>query len=64
MTSARRLRKSERFTKPTVWVERRSSAVFRWEVNRGFGVEVPEGGLDVIVLIIVVGIGEVKGSII
>ncbi len=43
IASARRLRKSERFTRPTVWVLRRSSAVLVWDVKRGFGVEEPEG---------------------
>ena len=47
--SARRFRKSERATSPTVWVLRRSSAVFVCEVKRGFGVDDPEGGVDAIV---------------
>jgi hypothetical protein len=48
MASARRFRKSERFTRPSVWVARRSSAVLVWEVKRGFGVEAPEVGFDMI----------------
>ena len=47
--SARRLRKSERWTRPTVWDFRRSSAV-EAEVKRelftdGLGVETRDGGL-------------------
>lgn len=49
--SARRLRKSERATRPTVWLLSSSSAVLVCEVKRGLGVEapgveVPDGGLD------------------
>lgn len=40
--SARRLRKSESATRPTVCVLRRSSAVLVCEVKRGLGVELPE----------------------
>ena len=36
--SARRFRKSERWTKPTVWDASRSAAVEAWVVKRGFGV--------------------------
>ena len=46
--SARRLRKSERLTRPTVWDLRRSSAVEACEVKRlvgSEGVEVRDGGL-------------------
>jgi hypothetical protein len=49
--SARRFRKSEKATSPTVWVLRRSSAVLVWDVKRGFGVDVPDGGFDAIVAI-------------
>jgi hypothetical protein len=44
--SARRLRKSESATRPTVWVLSKSSAVLLWEVKRGLGVDAPEAGLD------------------
>ena len=44
--SARRFRKSERLTRPTVCVLRRSSAVLDWVVNLGFGVDAPEGGFE------------------
>lgn len=44
-TSARRLRKSDRFTRPTVWDLRRSSADAVWLV-KDFGVEVRDGGSD------------------
>lgn len=48
--SARRLRKSDRCTRPTVWDLRRSSAVDACEVKRGFGVglgvESREGALE------------------
>ncbi len=48
--SARRFRKSERWTSPTVWDASRSAAVEAWVVKRGFGVgtlEVSfEEGLD------------------
>lgn len=54
MTSARLLRKSDNATRPTVCVERRSSAVFCCEVNRGLGVDVREGGLDAMVLAAIV----------
>jgi hypothetical protein len=47
--SARRFRKSERLTRPTVCVLRRSSAVLDWEVNRGLGVDAPDGGLDAMI---------------
>ena len=47
--SARRFRKSESATSPTVWVLRRSSAVLVWEVKRRLGVEAPEGGSDDII---------------
>lgn len=40
--SARRLRKSERWTRPTVCSFRRSSAVGAWAVKRWLGVEAPE----------------------
>lgn len=54
--SARRLRKSERATRPTVCVLKRSSAVFLCEVKRELGVEVPgvdvpEGGFEDMVII-------------
>ena len=52
--SARRFRKSERWTRPTVWDASRSAAVEAWVVKRGFGVGVKflelsfeeEGGFD------------------
>ena len=53
--SARRFRKSERWTRPTVWDASRSAAVEAWVVKRGFGVGVrflevvsfeEEGGFD------------------
>ena len=44
--SARRFRKSESATRPTVCVLSKSSAVLLWEVKRGFGVDAPEAGLD------------------
>ena len=44
--SARRLRKSERCTRPTVCSFRRSSAVWPDDANRGVGVDVLEGGLE------------------
>lgn len=46
MTSARLFLKSDSATRPTVCVERRSSAVFCCDVNLGLGVAVREGGLD------------------
>ena len=49
MASARRLRKSERLTRPTVWFERMSSAVLACGLKRGLGVEVPEEGFDMAV---------------
>jgi hypothetical protein len=45
-TSARRLRKSESWTRPTVCVLRRSSAVRACGVKRELGVELPELGAD------------------
>jgi hypothetical protein len=50
MASARRLRKSESATRPTVWFWRRSSAVFVWLVNLGFGVDAPDEGLEDMIL--------------
>ena len=52
--SARRLRKSESATRPTVCVLSRSSAVLLCDVKRGLGVELPgvdlpEGGFDAMV---------------
>ena len=44
--SARRLRKSDRWTSPTVWDFRRSSAVDPWEVNRVSGVRAGEESFD------------------
>jgi len=46
MTSARRFRKSDRATRPTVWFWSRSSAVLVCVVNRGLGVVAPEPGLE------------------
>ena len=40
--SARRFRKSERWTRPTVWDASRSAAVVAGVVKRGFGSGVPE----------------------
>lgn len=48
--SARLLRYSDRFTRPTVWVLSRSSAVAFWEVKRedraGFGVASLDEGFE------------------
>lgn len=48
--SARRLRKSDRWTRPTVWDFKRSSAVDACDVKRefggGFGVEMRDGALE------------------
>jgi len=64
------LRKSERWTRPTVWDLRRSSAVEAWEVKRGLGVEAGagverrEGGLveGLEVDIVGLGVGGVGGE--
>ena len=44
--SARRFRKSERWTRPTVWDASRSAAVDAWVVKRGFGVGTLEVSFD------------------
>lgn len=48
MASARRLRKSERLTRPTVCACSTSSAVLLCEVKRGLGVEARDPGCDAI----------------
>jgi hypothetical protein len=44
--SARRFRKSESATRPTVCVLSKSSAVLLCEAKRGLGVDTPDAGLD------------------
>jgi len=44
--SARRFRKSESATRPTVCVLSKSSAVLLCDVKRGLGVDAPDAGLD------------------
>lgn len=55
IASARRLRKSESATRPTVCVLSRSSAVFAWGVKRGLGVDPPEGGFDAMMFVEALG---------
>lgn len=46
IASARRLRKSESWTRPTVCADKRSSAVVACEVKRALGVDAPVESFD------------------